>query len=148
MSLIRRFAQYCSVAALSAGSDWAVFAALVSLMGQGHLYSLMAARLVGGGVSFILNRSWTWGANSTPHLTTQGRRFLLLYAASYALSVAVFSALSTTTVLSPYFNKLITDATCFVVNFLAMHGYVFSHRSGLTATIAARLGLSDPTGPS
>ena len=146
MNAIIRFGQYCSVATLSAGSDWLVFIGMVSFLDCGHLPSLMGARLVGGGVSFALNRSWTWGANASMHLTVQGRRFLLLYSVSYTLSVAIFSILMKIGALSPYANKLITDVTCFTMNFIAMHIYVFSQRSGLIAAIASRLGQHRSSG--
>ena len=94
MKVALRFGRYCSVALLAAAGDWLLFALLVSAVGLAPLTSLMAARVAGGLLSFLSNRYWTWGANRQIALTQQGRRFLLLYAFSYALSVALFRLLT------------------------------------------------------
>lgn len=126
-----RFGRYGSVALLSAAGDWAVFSLLESFAGIGHLSCLMTARASGGLLSFVGNRHWTWGARRQIAVTQQGRRFLLLYAFSYLLSVALFSILTGVSRLSPYPAKLITDALCFMVNFMVMNHYVFHARKGV-----------------
>jgi putative flippase GtrA len=130
--LLSRFGSYGSVAMLSAGGDWVIFSLLVSLLGAGHLASLMTARIVGGVTSFVGNRYWTWAARRQIAITQQGRRFLLLYGFSYVLSVALFSLFTAALRLPPYPAKLITDTACFVVNFVVMHHYVFHARRGLS----------------
>ncbi len=131
MKAALRFGRYCSVALLAAGGDWLVFALLASVIGLAPLTSLMAARVAGGLLSFLSNRYWTWGANRRIALTQQGRRFLLLYAFSYALSVALFRLLTEVLLLPPYPSKLATDLSCFVINFMVMNFYVFHARAGL-----------------
>lgn len=126
------FGRYGSVALLSAGGDWAVFSLLESLAGIGHLACLMTARASGGLLSFAGNRHWTWGGRRQIAVTQQGRRFLLLYAFSYLLSVALFSLLTGVSRLPPYPAKLITDVLCFIVNFVVMNYYVFHARKGLS----------------
>lgn len=128
MKTVLRFGQYSGVAALSAASDWLTFTVLVSALGVDHLASLMAARLVGGLVSFAVNRQWTFSGGARHSLSRSGRRFLLLYAASYGLSAGLFSLLSAVR-LPPYPAKLITDLTCFLVNFAVMKTYVFADPS-------------------
>lgn len=133
MTSLLRFGRYSLVALLAAGSDWLVFSVMVSLLGLGHLASLMTARVVGGVASFLSNRHWTWGAHRQIALTQQGRRFLLLYGFSYVTSVAFFSLLSEGLALPPYPSKLATDIACFALNFVVMNGYVFNPRGGLGA---------------
>jgi putative flippase GtrA len=132
-----RFGRYVSVALLAAGGDWLVFVLLASIVGRAPLASLMAARVAGGLVSFVGNRYWTWGANRRIALTRQGRRFLLLYAISYALSVALFRLATEALALPPYPSKLATDLGCFAFNFVAMNAYVFHARAGLVAAFGA-----------
>jgi putative flippase GtrA len=139
-----RFLRYSWVALLSAGGDWLVFSILVSLCGVAHLSSLMIARGVGGLVSFFANRHWTWGTRREIAVTRQARRFLFLYAFSYGLAVALFSLLVDGMRIPPYPGKLATDATCFLVNFLVMNGYVFHHREGL-GKFARRMSVSGLT---
>lgn len=124
------FGRYASVAVFSAGSDWVVFSALVSLLDQPHLASLMIARIVGGLVSFFCNRHWTWSERRHLAVTQQGRRFLILYMVSYTISVGLFSLLSGVLGLPPYPAKLLTDISCFVLNFLVMQVYVYHQRIG------------------
>ncbi len=132
MRALSRFGRYGSVALLSAGGDWATFTLLVSLLSVDHLVSLMTARVVGGVLSFVVNRHWTWGARRQIAITQQGRRFLLLYGFSYLLSITLFSLFTVVLRLPPYPAKLITDTACFVVNFVVMQHYVFHARRGLS----------------
>ena len=135
MKLTLRFGRYCSVALAAAASDWLVFALLVSGLGLAPLLSLMTARIVGGLSSFLCNRYWTWGANRQIALTQQGRRFVLLYAFSYALSVGLFWLLTDVLFFSPYLGKLVTDLSCFMINFLVMNSYVFHSRPGFAQVL-------------
>jgi len=127
-----RFGRYGSVALLSAGGDWATFALLVSLLRVDHLVSLMTARVVGGVLSFVGNRHWTWGGRRQIAITQQGRRFLLLYGFSYLLSVTLFCLLTRAFRVPAYPAKLTTDTVCFVVNFVVMNHYVFHARRGMS----------------
>jgi putative flippase GtrA/SAM-dependent methyltransferase len=131
MTAALRFSRYFSVALLAAGGDWLLFVLLASVIGLAPLTSLMAARVAGGLLSFVGNRYWTWGANRRIALTQQGRRFLLLYALSYALSVALFRLLTEVLALPPYPSKLAADLSCFAFNFVVMNAYVFHARAGL-----------------
>jgi putative flippase GtrA len=144
MKAVPRFGRYVSVALLAAGGDWLVFALLTSIAGVAPLIGLMTARVAGGLLSFLSNRYWTWGANRRIALSQQGRRFLLLYAFSYVLSVALFRLLTAVLLLPPYPSKLATDLGCFVINFLVMNFYVFHARVGL-ARLFVRLGRA-PSG--
>jgi putative flippase GtrA len=132
MTELLRFLRYGWVALMSAGGDWLVFSGLISLIGIGHLQSLMMARVVGGVVSFLANRYWTWGAHRRVAVTQQGRRFLVLYGFSYGLAVALFSLLVDGLGFSAYPGKLATDLTCFLVNYAIMNTYVFNPREGLS----------------
>ena len=131
MKAALRFGRYCSVALLAAGGDWLLFILLASVIGLAPLTSLMVARAAGGLLSFLSNRYWTWGANRQISLTQQGRRFLLLYAFGYALSVTLFRLLTEDLHLPPYPSKLATDFACFLINFVVMNAYVFHARAGL-----------------
>ncbi len=144
MIRLTHFSRYVSVAVLAAGGDWLAFSVLISLLGAPHLESLMIARLVGGVVSFFSNRYWTWGEKRHIALTQQGRRFLVLYAVSYGLSVALFSGLHEVLAVPAYPAKLVTDVLCFLLNYLMMHAYVYHQRGGLTALLASLSGRSVP----
>lgn len=135
MKATLRFSRYFSVALLAAGGDWLLFVLLASVIGLAALTSLMAARVAGGLLSFLGNRYWTWGANRQIALTQQGRRFLLLYALSYALSVALFRLSTEVLLLPPYPSKLAADLGCFAINFAVMNSYVFHARAGLVRSL-------------
>lgn len=146
MSGVLRFLRYSWVALVSAGSDWLIFSALVGLMDAPHLPALMAARIVGGLVSFLANRHWTWGSARPVALTQQGRRFLVLYVFSYGLAVALFGLLGSLGV-TPYPAKLATDIGCFLVNFIVMNVYVFHRRRGLSRLVGRNKDLRLPEVP-
>lgn len=131
MSGVLRFFRYSGVALASAGSDWLLFSILVSAVGAARIESLMAARIVGGLVSFLANRQWTWKATRQTGLTRQGRRFLVLYACSYALAVGLFWLLVEVLAVPAYPGKLATDVICFLFNYAVMNAYVFHRRPGL-----------------
>lgn len=139
MSQVLRFGKYVSVALLAAGSDWALFSLMVSVLHAPDLTSLMAARVLGGVMSFLSNRHWTWEANRHVALTQQGRRFMILYLFSYAISVGCFSSLTELLAVPAYPAKLATDSVCFLLNYLVMQAYVFHQRGGLVAQLRRRL---------
>lgn len=125
----RDFVAYNLVAAASAASDWIAFITLHAL-GAGHLPAQAAARVAGGLVSFTLNKKALEDGHG--HLLVQGRRFLLLYAFSMALSVTLLYLLVDRMHMRVVAGKLLADGTCFLVNFAAMRGYVFRATEGLT----------------
>lgn len=131
-----RFLRYCGTALLAAASDWLMFAVLIQMGGLPAVAALMTARIGGGAVSFAVNRHWTFGATGPSGLTRQGRRFLLLYAVSYASAVGLFALLTDGLGAGPYGGKIVTDALCFAGNYLAMALYVFHDRSGLGGWLA------------
>ncbi len=131
MRPILRFGPYAAVALLSAAGDWLTFSLLLSLAGTASLPGMMAARIVGGLISLLGNRHWTWKANRHLALARNGRRFLLLYAVSYGASVALFTLATRGLGLPPYPAKLSSDTACFILNFVVMNGYVFHARQGL-----------------
>lgn len=135
MSHALRFGKYVSVALLAAGSDWLLFSLMVSLLHAPDLVSLMSARVLGGLVSFLSNRHWTWEGNRHVALNQQGRRFMILYVFSYAVSVGCFSGLTGLLAVPAYPAKLATDGICFLLNFMVMQAYVFHQRGGLVARL-------------
>jgi len=100
----------------------------------------LGARLAGGVFSFLLNkRNMETGEGG--RTLVQGRRFLLLYAFSLGLSVALLYVQVDLLHRSVYWAKLIADGTCFVVNFVVMRGYVFRATRGLTHRLRSAMGL-------
>jgi putative flippase GtrA len=129
VKLARDFLAYNLVAAGSAAVDWATFVGLRSL-GLGHLSAQGAARIAGGLFSFSLNKKTMEDGRSGT--VVQGRRFLLLYAVSMALSIALLY-LQVDVLGFPLIRaKVVADGTCFLVNFVAMRGYVFKATEGVT----------------
>ncbi len=126
-----QFAKYVSIAIGSAIVDWVVFFCLNWFFAQPVL-AQMASRLAGGVYSFSLNRSWSFRATDTRQLTTEGRRFLILYALSYMLSVGILFACVTIFETSAYYTKLVADGSCLLFNFIVMRVYVFHSRSGVS----------------
>lgn len=123
--------RYGAVALGSTVADWLTFA-LLDLLGLPTLMLQIVARVAGGLFSFLVNRSWTFSA-SDGGVSAQGRRYLILYAFSYLLSVGLFAAFTKTDLASPYVAKLVADGTCFFVNYVVMQEYVYHRRDGIVA---------------
>jgi len=135
-----RFLKYSFVAGGSAACDWGVFIALM-FFGVPSIGAHMTSRICGGVFSFIFNRMWSFDSHHSPHITREGRRFLLLYAASYFLSTSLLIFGLKILLLSPWWAKLMADISCFVVNFIVMQLYVFSGRKGFASMAAKTLQL-------
>ena len=99
----------------------------------------MTARVLGGAFSFIINRNWSFNARDGGHLTRQGRRFILLYAISFCLSVSLLYILVEMIGAPKYLAKLLADGTCLIVNFITMRTYVFKDRAGFTSAFQKTL---------
>lgn len=134
MPLLSKFAKYGGVAAGSASVDWGAFVAAYALTSD-HLVAQIISRIVGGFFSFALNKLWSFDSGRTGHITVQGRRFLLLYGASYMLSISLLYLQVDFLGRNPYVSKLLADGACFLVNFAAMHLYVYRSRPGFTSVL-------------
>lgn len=132
-----QFAKYGLVAAMSALSDWAIFTLLFRIFGL-PVTAQCVARIVGGVVSFATNRNWSFRRDKKQLLVVEARRFLLLYAFSYMISISIFYTLVDAMGCDPYLGKLVADSACFVINFIVMKLYVFKERKGFTALLRKR----------
>jgi putative flippase GtrA len=123
VKIATQFVKYVTVAVLSAISDWVVFAALFAVFGS-PLAAQATSRIAGAIVSFGINKYWSFQSPQHKRALSEGWRFLVLFMASYALSLTLFSAL-TWSGLTPYLAKLATDTICFFFNFLVMRWWVY-----------------------
>jgi len=130
-----RFSKYGIVAVGSAATDWVVFTALM-MAGTGHIPAQMTSRIAGGVFSFTANKWWCFVSHDVGRVVIEGRRFLLFYAFSYTLAVTLMYLFTDILDLWPYFSKLLTDTTCFLVNFVVMQTYVFKDRDGFSRWMA------------
>jgi len=138
MRLARDFALYNLVAVGSASVDWVVFLALGAL-GAGHLPGQVGARIAGGLFSFTANKR-SLEREPGGRVLVQGRRFLLLYVVSLALSVGLLYVQVDLLGRPLYGAKVVADGTCFLVNFAVMRGYVFRATAGLTHRLRIAIG--------
>jgi putative flippase GtrA len=126
------FIKYCSVAVGATLCDWFVFIAL-DWLGVSYVFAQMTSRIFGGVFSFFVNRGWTFDARDGGYLTRKGRRFLLLYAFSYCLSISLLYVFVDMIGVPMYIAKILADSTCLVINFVTMRTYVFKDRAGFTS---------------
>jgi putative flippase GtrA len=138
MKTALQFSKYGGIAVGSAMLDYAVFSILY-FVGAGAMPSQMVARLSGGAFSFVLNKFWCFEAASRRTVVREGRRFLMLYAFSYGLSLGVLYTLNDRLNVPVYPAKILADVTCFVINFIVMKRYVFSATRGLRDRVGAFL---------
>jgi putative flippase GtrA len=122
-----QFLRYVAVAGLSAASDWAAFAALFAAFGS-PIMAQGTSRIVGGVVSFGINKYWSFQSRQHAQALIEAPRFLVLFIVSYFFSLSFFSALTYLDVW-PYWAKLMTDTICFFFNFLVMRFWVYRLRS-------------------
>jgi putative flippase GtrA len=123
VKLTVQFTKYVTVAGLSAAVDWLVFIGVMAMFGR-PLAAYGTARIFGALVSFFLNKHWSFESSDRRQTFIEGRRFLLLFAASYSLAVVLFSLL-TKGGFNPYWSKLLADTVCFFFNFLMMRHWVY-----------------------
>jgi putative flippase GtrA len=135
VKLAVQFVKYVSVALLSAASDWVVFTALLIAFGA-PIPAQATSRIAGAIVSFTINKYWSFRSMEHGQAVAEAWRFLLLFAASYVLSLTLFSAL-TFSGTSPYFSKLATDLICFMFNFMVMRMWVYRPRQSNLAVNSA-----------
>ena len=130
MAVARELSKYGGVAGGSAVTDYAVFSVLL-FFGAGVLPAQMVARILGGVVSFFVNKYWSFKAKEAGTIKTEGRRFLVLYAFSYVLALVILYLLTEHAGVGPYPAKITADIICFMLNFLVMRSYVFGGGLGL-----------------
>lgn len=132
-----QFILYVLIAISSAASDVLVFAGLV-FCGVNPLLCQAVARVAGGVTSFALNRNHNF-PKSDGWLSIEVRRFLVLYVASYTLSLFCFWLFHRVFKLPLICAKPLVDGLCFLFNFMAMKMYVYAKVPGITATFQGYL---------
>ena len=132
MKILIQLSKYGGVAVGSAATDYAIFSSLYFLF-NAPLPAQMAARIGGGIFSFALNKYWIFQSKSKYTILKEWRRFLILYAFSYAMSISIMYVLMSYFSVSAYPAKITADISCFILNFIVMKLYVFSERVGLSA---------------
>jgi putative flippase GtrA len=130
MKIARQFVKYGTAALLSAASDWLVFAAVLAVFGW-PIPAQASSRIVGGVVSFGVNKYWSFESRSHERMLAEARRFLVLFVISYIVSLSLFSALTYAGVW-PYWAKLMTDMSCFFFNFFMMRFWVYRAQASVT----------------
>ena len=128
--------RYSATALASTVCDWLVFVGLV-FFGFKFVFAQMISRIFGGVVAFLLHRSWSFQNTDGHRISTQGRRFLLLYAFSYCFSISLLYMFTEWLHMEGYLSKIIADTLCFVVNFLLMRFYVFTSSEGIITRLCA-----------
>ncbi len=128
MQKVMQFGRYGSVAIGSAVTDYAVFS-IGFFLGAGIIPSQMVARISGGLFSFFANRFWSFKAHNHRHIAVAGYRFLLLYAISFTINLAIVYVLALRLGISAFPAKITADVSCFVLNFFVMKYYVFAGNS-------------------
>ena len=143
MNITIQFSKYVTVALLSAASDWLVFSTLLAIFGW-VIMAQATSRIVGGLVSFGMNKYWSFQSYQHTRVLRQASRFVLLFIGSYCLSLTLFSALTYLN-MRPYWAKLITDMSCFFFNFIAMRFWVYRLQPFATTAIG-RENVSENSG--
>jgi putative flippase GtrA len=133
MKVVNQLAKYATVALLSATSDWLVFTALFAGLGW-PILAQGISRIVGGTVSFSINKYWSFDSRHHDRTLSEAWRFLILFILSYVLSLSLFSAL-TYSGIWPYWSKLMTDTSCFFVNFVVMRLWVYRLHEPASSTL-------------
>ena len=134
MKTFKQVPQYSVTAVASAVCDWLVFTSLV-FIGFNFIFAQMISRIFGGVLAFFLNRSWSFQNIEGHHISIQGRRFFLLYALSYSLSIFLLYVFTEWLHIQGFLSKLVADTLCFAVNFLLMRFYVFGPSEGIIARL-------------
>ena len=143
MNITIQFSKYVTVALLSAASDWLVFSTLLAIFGW-VIMAQATSRIVGGLVSFGINKYWSFQSYQHKQALHEAWRFAMLFIASYGLSLSLFSFL-TYLGAGPYWAKLITDMSCFFFNFIAMRFWVYRLQPFATTAIG-RENVSENSG--
>lgn len=125
MSVVHQVPRYIGVAGLSAASDWVVFLGL-TWAGVGPLPAQSVSRVLGGLVSFVANKVWTYDAGGTRQTHREAVRFGVLYAFSFALSLGILAGWMAWIGRLVPLGKGVADGVCFVVNFVVMRRWVFA----------------------
>ncbi|MBF0587931.1 MAG: GtrA family protein [Magnetococcales bacterium] len=129
-SFVQAF-RYVSTAVGSTACDW-MFFVLLTKLGIGYFIAQMISRISGGIYSFFTNKYWSFSSKEGQRIGIEGRRFLLLYAFSYGLSLLLITVGVEHFGLSGKLAKLAADGSCFVINFIVMRSYVYHPRRGVT----------------
>jgi putative flippase GtrA len=101
--------------------------------------SLAITYLVSTTLHFALNRQWVWRGDGgyELHLTAQGRRYLLLVAASYATNAAALGWVPGWLDVPELAVYFVTTVLLAVASYVVLRHWVFGRASGTVITLPA-----------
>lgn len=116
-----------SLCGLAVGaSDYGTFFLLSSGLGWSALAAQSVCRPVGGLVSFLLNRFWTFRHRRGVPLRVQFGRFWIVWASAYVLALTAVGLYARLMPDHPAIAKLCADATVSVVTFTLQRQWTFA----------------------
>lgn len=124
-NIISQFSFFSIASICSLFADLFTFSVL-TFLGTNFLISQCIARSVGGFCSFYINRNLSFKGNKN-NLFFQMRKFILLFIASYILSIVLIFSFHQILEFKVYIAKFMSDFLCFLFNFFVMKMYVYSN---------------------
>jgi len=123
--LIGPFVRYTLVGVVCAGVDFAVYAGLTLIAGEHPLIANLVSRGLGGTVSFLLNKRWTFKNRGRESGVVQFGRFWVVFGVSFALSEVVIGLFFEGLRFGPVASKLLAEGILVVFNFLSLRFWAF-----------------------
>jgi putative flippase GtrA len=121
-----RILKFGLVGAANNAVGYGIFVVL-SLVGTGHIPAMTVSYVVGMGISFWGNRSWTFSHRGAMWPTVV--RFLGANAVGYAVNFAVLNVLVTVTGVPQIPAQLVATAVVAACTFTLMRAWVFRERT-------------------
>ena len=123
-----RFARFAAVGVLQNGVNVAAFA-LAFHGGVPYLAAALLAAALALALSFVLNRSWTFGASGG--VAGPAVRYTIVFAGAVAAGLAILTALVEIAGVHPVVAQVLAILIVAPASFLAQRGWVFGEaRSG------------------
>ncbi|MBV1904494.1 MAG: GtrA family protein [Pseudomonadales bacterium] len=123
--LFRQIRRFLIVGLINTGIGLSIIWSLM-YFGFSAVTANVIGYIVGGTVSFNLNRLWTFAASNSDALTVG--RFFLSFIASYCVNFTVLSLGLSHTVISPYILQCIAAVAYSVSFFLLSRYFVFNEQ--------------------
>lgn len=121
---IVQFFKFQLVSVIAYWSDYALYALLMTFSGIGYVYSKIIAYIFGLFISYMVNKSWTFGVK---------RQWISVYLAKFAVVnvIALSANLTSMTILQnyysidPYLSAMASTLFSFIINFSGNKLWVF-----------------------
>ncbi len=124
---MKRFIRFCIAGGLAAIVDLGTLYILHDIFGMWHVPAIALAFLVAFGVSFSIQKYWTFKDHSNANLKSQLKLYFIVTAINFVVNTYLVHLGVEVFALHPVVSQIIVGGLIAILSFIVYSRYIFTH---------------------